>query len=83
MFARVHQTKRNIVSTHKHGQRIFVGDVDRKRGVPPGRIRKAAFFGITVGIAMGLSPTVRGVLDPLIELYRPVPPLAWAFLTKS
>ena len=37
----------------------------------------AAFFGITVGIAMGLSPTVRGVLDPLIELYRPVPPLAY------
>jgi len=30
-----------------------------------------------VGIAMGLSPTVRGILDPLIELYRPVPPLAY------
>ncbi len=27
--------------------------------------------------AMGLSPTVRGILDPLIELYRPVPPLAY------
>ena len=26
---------------------------------------------------MGLSPTIRGILDPLIELYRPVPPLAW------
>ncbi len=25
---------------------------------------------------MGLSPTIRGILDPLIELYRPVPPLA-------
>ncbi|MFQ2093421.1 taurine ABC transporter permease TauC [Aeromonas taiwanensis] len=37
----------------------------------------AAFFGIAVGIAMGLSPVVRGVLDPLIELYRPVPPLAY------
>ena len=37
----------------------------------------AAFFGITAGIAMGLSPTVRGMLDPLIELYRPVPPLAY------
>ncbi|KAI3477789.1 hypothetical protein L1887_60436 [Cichorium endivia] len=24
-----------------------------------------------VGIAMGLSPTVRGILDPLIELYPP------------
>lgn len=28
-------------------------------------------------LAMGLSPTVRGILDPLIELYRPVPPLAY------
>lgn len=37
----------------------------------------AAFFGIAAGIAMGLSPTVRGMLDPLIELYRPVPPLAY------
>jgi taurine transport system permease protein len=26
---------------------------------------------------MGLNDTVRGILDPLIELYRPVPPLAY------
>ena len=37
----------------------------------------AVIIGIPVGIAMGLSPTVRGILDPLIELYRPVPPLAY------
>ena len=37
----------------------------------------AVMIGIPVGIAMGLSPTVRGILDPLIELYRPVPPLAY------
>ena len=37
----------------------------------------AVLFGIPVGIAMGLSPTVRGILDPIIELYRPVPPLAY------
>jgi len=37
----------------------------------------AAAIGIPVGIAMGLSPAVRGLLDPLIELYRPVPPLAY------
>ncbi|HDS2647777.1 taurine ABC transporter permease TauC [Klebsiella aerogenes] len=37
----------------------------------------AAIVGVPVGIAIGLSPTVRGILDPLIELYRPVPPLAW------
>lgn len=37
----------------------------------------AALCGVTVGMAMGLNPTVRGMLDPLIELYRPVPPLAY------
>ncbi|MCW6033984.1 taurine ABC transporter permease TauC [Pantoea sp. JK] len=37
----------------------------------------AALIGIPVGIAMGLSPAIRGLIDPLIELYRPVPPLAY------
>lgn len=37
----------------------------------------AVLIGIPVGIAMGLSPTTRGILDPVIELYRPVPPLAY------
>lgn len=34
----------------------------------------AVLLGVPVGIAMGLSPTMRGILDPIIELYRPVPP---------
>lgn len=37
----------------------------------------AVVIGAPVGIAMGLSETVRGLLDPLIEIYRPVPPLAY------
>ncbi|MBS0972904.1 taurine ABC transporter permease TauC [Serratia rubidaea] len=37
----------------------------------------AVLIGIPVGIAMGLNDTVRGILDPLIEIYRPVPPLAY------
>ena len=37
----------------------------------------AAAIGIPTGILMGLSATARGILDPLIELYRPVPPLAY------
>ncbi|MDY0970670.1 taurine ABC transporter permease TauC [Siccibacter turicensis] len=37
----------------------------------------AVLIGVPVGIAMGLSTTVRGIFDPLIELYRPVPPLAY------
>ena len=41
------------------------------------RIMLALFAAVLFGIAMGLSPTVRGILDPIIELYRPVPPLAY------
>ena len=37
----------------------------------------AVIIGVPVGIAMGLNETVRGILDPLIEIYRPVPPLAY------
>ena len=34
--------------------------------------------GVPVGIYMGVSQFIKGVLDPVVELYRPVPPLAWA-----
>jgi len=37
----------------------------------------AVVVGVPVGIAMGLNEMLRGILDPLIELYRPVPPLAY------
>lgn len=37
----------------------------------------AVVIGVPVGILMGLNETARGILDPLIELYRPVPPLAY------
>ncbi len=37
----------------------------------------AALVGIPVGLATGLSPTLRAVLDPFIEFYRPLPPLAY------
>lgn len=37
----------------------------------------AVLIGVPTGIVMGLSATARGILDPLIELYRPVPPLAY------
>ncbi len=33
--------------------------------------------GVPVGLAMGLSNTMRAIFDPLIELFRPVPPLAF------
>ena len=35
-------------------------------------------LGVPLGIAMGVSRFFKNYFDPLIELYRPVPPLAWA-----
>lgn len=32
---------------------------------------------VPAGIAIGLSPIARGILDPIIEFLRPVPPLAY------
>ena len=36
------------------------------------------FLGVPLGLFMGLSRFAKGFFDPMIELYRPVPPLAWA-----
>ncbi|MFJ4443041.1 taurine ABC transporter permease TauC [Pseudomonas sp. NPDC089422] len=37
----------------------------------------ATLTAIPVGIAIGYSRVARGILDPLIEFYRPIPPLAY------
>lgn len=37
----------------------------------------ACVVGIPLGLAMGINPTVRGIFDPPIEFYRPIPPLAY------
>ena len=37
----------------------------------------AFVIGIPLGIAMGMSPIARGIFDPPIEFYRPIPPLAY------
>ncbi len=37
----------------------------------------ATIIAIPVGIASGLSKTVNGALNPLIQLFKPVSPLAW------
>lgn len=50
-------------------------------GASLGRIGIALFVAvitaIPVGIAIGRSHVVRGILDPIIEFYRPIPPLAY------
>ena len=44
------------------------------------RVIAGVFFGCLVGIplgfAMGLSTVLRGLLDPIVEFMRPIPPLA-------
>ncbi len=37
----------------------------------------AVLAAVPAGIALGLSPVARGVLEPVIEFYRPIPPLAY------
>lgn len=44
------------------------------------RVLKGLIYGVVVGVpvgfAMGLSNRLRGIFDPIVELLRPVPPLA-------
>ena len=41
----------------------------------------AVVTAVPIGIAMGMSRLARGVFDPPIEFYRPIPPLACLPLT--
>ena len=40
-------------------------------------------LGVPLGIYMGISRFFKSFFDPIIELYRPVPPLAWAPLVLT
>ena len=37
----------------------------------------AALVGIPLGIAIGYSPVIRSLFFPAVELFRPIPPIAW------
>jgi nitrate/nitrite transport system permease protein len=37
----------------------------------------ATFIAVPLGIAAGLSPTANAALNPLIQIFKPVSPLAW------
>lgn len=37
----------------------------------------ACVIGLPLGLAMGMSPVMKGIFDPPIEFYRPIPPLAY------
>jgi len=37
----------------------------------------ACLVGVPIGLAMGVSRIARGIFDPVLEFYRPLPPLAY------
>ena len=90
-------TKDGIVKQNFKGKvlKIVTGDFNLlKVPVPYGhiwdsfmRVFLGLVFGILIGVPlglfMGLNRFAKGFFDPLIELYRPVPPLAWAPLIIS
>jgi taurine transport system permease protein len=90
-------TKEGIVEQNFKGNvlKIVSGDFSLfKVPVPYGhiwdsflRVLLGLIFGIIIGVPlglfMGLNRFAKGFFDPLIELYRPVPPLAWAPLIIS
>ena len=90
-------TKDGIVKQNFKGYvlKIVTGDFNLfKVPVPYGhiwdsfmRVFLGLVFGILIGVPlglfMGLNRFAKGFFDPLIELYRPVPPLAWAPLIIS
>jgi len=90
-------TKDGIVKQNLKGNvlKIVTGDFKLfKIPVPYGhiwdsflRVFLGLVFGIIIGVPlglfMGLNRFAKGFFDPLIELYRPVPPLAWAPLIIS
>tara|TARA_Y100000992_G_scaffold66758_1_gene41284 strand:+ start:163 stop:2088 length:1926 start_codon:yes stop_codon:yes gene_type:complete len=90
-------TKDGIVKQNFKGQvlKFVTGDFKLfKIPVPYGhiwdsflRVFLGLVFGILIGVPlglfMGLNRFAKGFFDPLIELYRPVPPLAWAPLIIS
>ncbi len=90
-------TKDGVVKQNFKGKvlKIVTGDFNLlKVPVPHGhiwdsfmRVFLGLVFGIIIGVPlglfMGLNRFAKGFFDPLIELYRPVPPLAWAPLIIS
>jgi len=67
------------------GRLVQVGYVDstliQHVGASLGRVFSALAFSVLIGVPAGLliatSPIGRGVLDPIIEFLRPLPPLAY------
>ena len=62
------------------GQSVADGTLAKHVGISLLRVLEgfllALVVAVPVGIAMGASATTRGLLEPLVELLRPIPPIA-------
>jgi len=62
-------------------QLLQTGDLFTHIGASLGRVFSAwtvaGLVAVPLGLAMGRLPTVERLLDPLVELIRPISPLAW------
>jgi NitT/TauT family transport system permease protein len=63
------QTQKYWLSWYVSGSRVFLGYVI---GVA---------VGVPLGLAMGISRTFHGTVFPVVEVMRPIPPLAWVPLS--
>jgi sulfonate transport system permease protein len=68
-LARVVQSRQYWLSWYVSGQRVFLG------------YAIGVLLGVPLGLAMGMSRSFHGVSFPLVEVLRPIPPLAWVPLS--
>lgn len=76
----VYDKARALIHTRYAGDTLF-GHVAWSLWRVFGAFFFACLFAIPTGIAMGMNRVARGIFDPMIEFYRPIPPLAYLPLT--
>lgn len=68
-LARAMQSRQYWLSWYVSGQRVFLG------------YAIGVLLAVPLGLAMGMSRIAHGVSFPLVEVLRPIPPLAWVPLS--
>jgi len=59
------------------GKRTFLDQIGTSLIIVMSGFLLASVVAIPVGVVVGLSPTVHAALNPLIQIFKPVSPLAW------
>ena len=72
----VFASAQKLVTTGYAGARLGTHVLDSTRRVLEGFVF-ASMVGVMLGIAMGLMPRLDWFLNPIIQILRPIPPLAW------